>query len=100
MLYATSVPANLKAGELDNMRIIGVVESLPRLRGKTSNLFKKISFGKWQVVEDLRLISIIHKNTYFSKSRYTRELVNAYNESVQNIPQDILENSLILSKNL
>lgn len=90
MFYATSVPANLEAGELDNMRIIGVVESLPQLRDKTSSLFKKISFGKWQVVEDLRLMSIIHKETYFSKSSYTRELVNAYNEAVQNIPQDIL----------
>lgn len=90
MFYATAVPENLQPGELDNLRIIGVVESIPALRDKTSSLYKKISFGKWEVTEDLRLMSIIHKDRYFEKSSYTRELIEAYNMSTKNIPEEIL----------
>lgn len=90
MFYATAIPEKLEEGELENMRIVGVVESLPALRNKTSSLYKKISFGKWEVVEDLRLMAIIHKDTYFEKSSYTRELVEAYNTATKNIPPEIL----------
>lgn len=90
MFYATAVPDKLEPGELDNLRIIGVTESIPQLRDKSSSLYKKISFGKWQVVEDLKLLSIIHEDNYFEESSYTRELVYAYNSATQNIPQEIL----------
>ncbi|AZA91765.1 Uncharacterised protein [Chryseobacterium nakagawai] len=91
MFYATAIPDNLVPGELENMRIIGVTESIPALRDNSSSLYKKISFGKWQVIEDLRLMAIIHKDTYFGKSSYTRELMNAYNQATQNIPEAILQ---------
>ena len=90
MFYATAIPEDIEPGELDSMRIIGVVESLPQLRDSTSSLYKKISFGRWEVAEDLRLLAIIHKENYFSESSFTRELVNAYNEATSNIPPDIL----------
>ncbi len=90
MFYATAIPEKLEEGELESMRIVGVVESLPAMRDKTSSLYKKISFGKWEVVEDLKLMAIIHKDTYFQQSSYTRELVEAYNIATQNIPNEIL----------
>lgn len=91
MFYATAIPENVQPEELNNMRIIGVVESIPAMRDKTSSAYKKISFGRWEVVEDLRLMAIIHKNTYFEKSSYTRELVESYNLATQNIPDDYLK---------
>lgn len=101
MFYATVVPDSIEEGELDNMRIIGVIESMPQLRDKTSSLYKKISFGKWEVIEDLRLLAIIHKESYFVESSYTRELVNAYEQATRNIPQEILcEHPDIVEKSL
>jgi hypothetical protein len=91
MFYATAIPEKLEEGELDNMRIVGVVESLPAMRDKTSSLYQKISFGKWEVVEDLRLMAIIHKDSYFEKSSFTRELLEAYDQATQNIPEEVLK---------
>lgn len=91
MFYATAVPDKLQPGELDSLRIIGVLESMPELRNNESSLYKKISFGKWEVVENLKLLAIVHRESYFKESSYTRELVGAYNTSIENIPNEILK---------
>lgn len=93
MFYATAVPDKPEPGELDNLRIIGVLESMPELRNNNSSLYKKISFGKWEVVENLKLLAIVHRESYFKESSFTRELVGAYKTSVENIPDQILQDN-------
>lgn len=90
MFYATAVPDNLQPGELDSLRIIGVIESIPELRDNESSFYKKISFGKWEVIDNLNLLAIVHRESYFKESSFTRELVGAYNTSIENIPNDVL----------
>ena len=41
MFYATAIPDKLQPGELDNMRVIGVAETIPMLRDKTKSDIKK-----------------------------------------------------------
>lgn len=94
MFYATSIPENIEKGELDNMRIIGLAETIPMLRDKTSSGYQKISFGRWYVKEDINLIAIVHEKDYYNKSKYTQELVNAYDEFISNAPKEIIEKSL------
>lgn len=93
MFYATAVPDKLQPGELDSLRIIGVLESMPELRDNESSFYRKISFGKWQVVENLKLLAIVHRESYFKESSFTRELVDAYKTSVDVIPNDILQDN-------
>lgn len=97
MFYATSIPENVPQGELDNMRVIGVAETIPMLRDKSKSGYQKISFGKWIVHEDIHLIAIIQKDRYAEKSSYTKELAEAYKEFIQTAPKDILANSLALT---
>lgn len=94
MFYATSVPDKIESGELDNMRIIGVSETIPMLRDKTKSGFQKISFGRWVVQEDINLMAIVHHESYYKKSNYTRELVNAFNGFINQYPQEIIDKSL------
>lgn len=94
MFYATAVPENLEPGELDNMRVIGVAETIPMLRDLTKSGYQKVSFGRWYVHEDIHLLAIVQKDKYYEESNYTRELVDAYNEFIKTTPQDILERSL------
>lgn len=94
MFYATAVPENLAPGELDNMRVIGVAETIPMLRDLTKSGYQKVSFGRWYVHEDIHLLAIVQKDKYYEESNYTRELVDAYNEFIKTTPQDILERSL------
>jgi hypothetical protein len=94
MFYATSIPENIPQGELDNMRVIGVAETIPMLKDKTKSGYQKISFGKWIVHEDIHLIAIVQKEKYAEKSSYTKELADAYKNFIETAPKDILENSL------
>lgn len=94
MFYATSVPDKLEEGELDNMRIIGITETIPMLRDKTKSGFQKISFGRWVVEEDIKLMAIVHYESYYKESNYTRELVNAFKGFIDNYPKDLIEKSL------
>lgn len=97
MFYATSIPENVPQGELDNMRVIGVAETIPMLRDKTKSGYQKISFGRWYVHEDIHLIAIIQKERYADESSYTKELAEAYKQFVQTAPKEILETSLAFS---
>lgn len=94
MFYATAVPENLEPGELDNMRVIGVAETIPMLRDLTKSGYQKVSFGRWYVHEDIHLLAIVQKDKYYEESNYTRELVDAYNEFIKTTSPDILERSL------
>lgn len=95
MFYATSIPDKLEQGELDNMRVIGLAETVPFMRDPSIKTgYQKISFGLWEVVEDINLIAIVHKETYQKESNYTRELVSAYNNYIKNVPPEIANKSL------
>jgi hypothetical protein len=94
MFYACALPDKIEQGELENSRIIGLLEALPWLRDKTSSGYQKISFGKWIVEEDLTLIAIIHKDIFYEESSYTRELVDAYKSFIEQEDKEILEKSI------
>jgi hypothetical protein len=94
MFYATSIPDIIEKGELDNMRVIGVAETIPLLREKDKSGYQKISFGRWYVKEDLNLIAIVHEKRYQEQSNYTRELVEAYSSFIENFSLEIKSRSL------
>ena len=94
MFYGCVLPENIEPGELENVRIIGALESMPWLRDKTTSGYKKISFGRWFVEEDIKLIAVVHKPEYYNASNYTRELVDAYNKFISLQDKELLERSL------
>jgi hypothetical protein len=94
MFYATSIPDKIEKDELDNMRVIGVAETIPMLRDKTQSGLQKISFGRWYVYEDVFLVAIVQKDKYYNESNYTRELVNGYKEFIKSQPAELAEQSL------
>lgn len=94
MFYATAIPETLQPGELDNMRVIGVAETIPMLRDKTKSGYQKVSFGRWYVHEDIHLLAIVQKDKYADESSYTKELADAYKQFIAGTPPDVLERSL------
>ncbi|WP_184492487.1 RES family NAD+ phosphorylase [Algoriphagus iocasae] len=93
MFYATAVPDEIQEGELNNMRIIGVFETIPMLRDKNASGYQKISFGRWVVQEDLRLLAIIHKEEYGKASAYLQELAMGYKRFSATVPKELQEKS-------
>jgi hypothetical protein len=94
MFYATAIPDNVEPGELDNMRIIGIAEAIPLMRDNQSCGFQKVSFGRWYVHENLNLLAIVHKDSYYQESSFTRELVEAFNEMSKKNPKELVGKSL------
>jgi hypothetical protein len=94
MFYATAIPDKIEPGELDNMRIIGIAETIPLLRNKEKSGYLKISFGKWYVHEEINLIAIIHKDTYYHESNFTKELVESFKDFSNNVPDELAQKSL------
>lgn len=94
MFYAAAIPETLQKGELDNMRVIGIAETIPLLRDKTKSGYQKVTFGRWYVHEDIHLLAIVQKDKYAEESSYTKELADAYKQFIAKTPQDILERSL------
>ena len=94
MFYATSLPDNIEPGELDNARIVGIVEAMPWVRDKTSSGYKKITFGRWYTQEDINLIAITHKDSFYNKSNYTKELVDTYNHFINQEDKEMVDKSL------
>ena len=91
--YGCILPEHIEPGELNNARITGAIEAVPWLRDKTTSGYKKISFGRWLVEEDIHLLAIIHKKEYYQANNYTRELVNAYKEFLKIQDQELIEKS-------
>jgi len=94
MFYATAVPDKIPAGELDNMRIIGIAETVAIMRDLNKSGYQKISFGRWYVKDTLNLLAIVHKESYQKESSFTKELADAFTEASKNVPPEIVEKSL------
>lgn len=94
MFYATAIPDEPKPDELNSMRVIGIAETIPMMRDLTKSGFQKISFGRWIVKESLTLLAIVHKESYYDENSFTKELVEAYNETSKSASKEIIDKSL------
>ncbi len=88
MFYGTSIPEVLEKGELDNHRVVGVLESLSWLRDKSTKGIQKITFGKWVVKKDINLLALVHHEAFHKESSLTREIVNYFNEFIEKYPEE------------
>jgi hypothetical protein len=95
MFYGAVIPEKVEEGELSSMRITGLAESLPILRDNESCGYQKISFGRWYVHEDIKLLFIINREKYYDATRYMKNTTNEYLRFLKTVPMEIAENSLL-----
>lgn len=98
MFYASLLPERTEPGELEMLRLIGFAETMRHIADKTICAYEKITYGKYEVVDQINLLAIIHKNDYYQASNYTRELVNAYEGFIRSAPKEFIERSLKFSE--
>lgn len=94
MFYGSALSDKIERGELDNARVIGLLETMPWLRDKSSSGYAKITYGKWVVQEDLNLLAIIHHQDFQASNSYTRELTKAYEAFLKSIDKELADKSL------
>ncbi len=88
MFYGTSIPEKLEPGELDNHRVIGLLESLSWLRDTTTKGFQSMTFGKWVVKKDIHLVALVHHEAFYKESSLTREIVNYFKDFISKHPEE------------
>ena len=94
MFYGCVLPEKIGDGELDNERLISMFEASSWLRDKDSSGYQKLTFSRWEVQEDITLTAIMHNESYYDASIYTKELVDAYSKFIKAYPKDFADRSL------
>lgn len=78
MFYGSILPDDLKEGELDNARVIASYEAIPWLRDKKVKGKRAITYTKWIVTQDIKLIAILQHGNFYDKSSYTKKLMDDF----------------------
>ena len=82
MFYGSVLPEEVEKGELDEVRVVPTYEAIPWLRDKSTKGIKKITYTKWQVTQDIKLIAILQHGNFYDKSSYTKKLMDDYEASL------------------
>jgi hypothetical protein len=69
-------------GDLDNPRIIPVYEAIPWMRDKTTKGRRVVTFSKWRVLQDIRLIAIIQHADYYERNSFTKEVADYFSDNL------------------
>ncbi|WP_314205753.1 hypothetical protein [Capnocytophaga bilenii] len=93
MFYASCLSENPNDNEIQSMRIPCVLESIPEMRDNNSSFIKKITFGRWEVIDDLRLFPIILNETYYQKTYFLKDTVDYYKINNKIFDQILTEKS-------
>ena len=97
MFYAGLVqPEFTPDGFLAMGRLIGLMESYPPMRDKTSIGIKRIAIRKWSNTRELHLAAIVFHNQFAEENPQTTFLYNAFRGHVGDIPE-LEEKSLLVT---
>lgn len=97
MFYGSIIPEDLDEGDLDNERFIVTMEALPWIRLTESCGIKEIAYSRWEVLEDVRLVAVLHHKSYYETSSHTRKVITDFAESLLSYPE-LTDVSLMISE--
>lgn len=87
MFYGSVLPEEINENDLDEVRVAPIFEAVPWLRDKTVKGKRTITFSKWKVTQDIRLIAIIQHGNFYDKSSYTKKLMNHFEKFLNKHPE-------------
>jgi len=102
MFYGTYTPSEVTENEIDAAYLVNAFEICPFLRDSSSIGETKITIGKWQVTNEIRLATIIFHKDFQNKTRLANSLNEDFMEYINNHSQykeeTILWNNFISSE--
>jgi hypothetical protein len=97
MFYGSIIPEDLDEGDLDNERVVVTTEASPWIRTKETCGVRQIAYSRWEVIEDVRLVAVLHHKAFYDASSHTRKIINDFERSLDAYPE-IKEVSLMISE--
>lgn len=58
-------------------RVVAALETLPWFRDPSTKGYQKVSYGRWEVIEDINLVAIVRDEKFQEANAYTKELAEA-----------------------
>lgn len=89
MFYGSAISDNVTEEELGIARIIGVFEAVPFIKNPESEGEQIITYSRWRVVKDIRLVSIVHHKDFKRKNSYAEEQRVNFEKFLAEHPKDI-----------
>lgn len=96
MFYGSMIPEELEKRDLDSERLIVSREASPWLRDNNTCGVKRITYSKWEVTSDIKLIAILQHKEFYDASSLTRKVVNDFHQFIKD-HQDYEESSILVS---
>ncbi|WP_449047935.1 hypothetical protein [Parapedobacter sp.] len=96
MFYGSMVPEELQLGDLESERLIVSREACLWLRDNTTCGVKRITYSKWEVTNDIRLVAILQHKEFYQASSLTRKVVDDFHQFIKDHP-DYEEPSILVS---
>ena len=93
MFYASCLSENPNDNEIQSMRIPCILESVPEVQNNNLSFIKKITFGRWEVIDDLKLFPIILNETYYQNTIFLKEIADYYKKNNELFDQILTEKS-------
>lgn len=94
MFYGSVISEDLEEDEKKYARLVGAAEVSSLMRNSdVIDGSSRITFGKWEVVENMSLATIINPLQKYDQP-YLNKLATKYLENLEKVPQDIKENTL------
>jgi hypothetical protein len=86
MFYGSILPEEINEDEIDEVRVTPSYEAIAWLRDKTKKGVKRITYTKWIVTQDIKLIAILQHGNFYDRSSYTRRIMNVYSNHLNQFP--------------
>lgn len=91
MFYACYLSDNPSDKDIDSMRIPCIFESIyNELNDEKSSFYKKMTFGRWKVVEDLKLFYLFLSDNLSEKTSYLKEIKDNYGKKLKEIENECI----------
>lgn len=77
-------------------RLVVAFETYKWLVKKSTKCYQPLSYGLWEVTQDIILMAIVHHKTFQKRNKYTNELANAFQFALTQHP-DLADNTIAIT---
>lgn len=86
MFYACYLSDNPSDEEISSMRIPCVMETIYKeFNDKKSSFYKKMTFGRWEIVEELKLFPLFLSDNFSEKTSFLKGIKESYDKNLKEI---------------
>ena len=97
MFYGATIPDNIEPIRENNPVLVAALEASSILRNNIPNGQETLSYGVWEVTEDIHLLAICYHDDFINGYAHTKELNVAYLEALEQESKDIIDRSLAVT---